>query len=84
MSLKGFPHSSAGKESACSAGDPSLIPGSGSSPGEGKSYPPQCSGLESSMDCVVCIVHGVAKSQTRLSDFHLYLLVYLGDDLRKH
>ena len=31
----GFPHSSIGKESACSAGDPGLIPGSGKSPGEG-------------------------------------------------
>ena len=36
-------------------------------PGEGKGYPLQYSGLENSMDC---IVHGVAKSQTRLSDFH--------------
>ena len=39
MSLKGFPHSSAGKESACSAGDPGLIPGLGRSSGEGISYP---------------------------------------------
>ena len=36
---------------------------------KGKGYPPQYSGLENSMDC---IVKGVAKSQTRLSDFHLY------------
>ena len=35
--------------------------------GEGKGYPLQYSGLENSMDC---IVHGVAKSQTQLSDFH--------------
>ena len=35
----GFPHSSVGKESACSAGDPSSIPGSGRSPGEGIGYP---------------------------------------------
>ena len=34
----GFPHSSVGKEIACSAGDRSLIPGSGRSPGEGVSY----------------------------------------------
>ena len=33
----GFPHSSVGKESACNAGDPNLIPGSGRSPGEGNS-----------------------------------------------
>ena len=40
---KGFPGSSAGKESACSAGDPGSILGWGSSPGEGMGYPPQCS-----------------------------------------
>ena len=39
----GFPGSSAGKESACNAGDPGLIPGSGSSPGEGMGYPLQYS-----------------------------------------
>ena len=39
----GFPHSSAGKESACNAGDPSLIPGSGRSAGEGIGYPLQYS-----------------------------------------
>ena len=52
---------SVGKESACNAGNLSSIPGLGRSPGEGKSYPIQCSGLENSMDC---IVHGVTKSQT--------------------
>ena len=44
-----------------------MIPGLGRSPGEGKGCPLQYSGLENSMDC---IVHGVAKSWTRLSDFH--------------
>ena len=34
-----FPDSSAGKESSCNAGDPSLIPGSGRSTGEGIGYP---------------------------------------------
>ena len=67
METKGFPDGSVGEESACSAGDPSLIPGLGRSPGEGKGYPLQCSGLENSTDCVV---HGVAKSWTWLSDFH--------------
>ena len=43
-----------------------LIPGLGRSPGEGKGYPLQYSGLENSMDS---IVHGVAKSQTGQSDF---------------
>ena len=60
----GLPCGSAGKESTCNAGDLGLIPGLGKSPGEGKGYPFQYSGLENSMDC---IVHGVAKSQTRLS-----------------
>ena len=63
----GFSYGSAGKESTCNAGDLALIPGLGRSPGEGKGYPLQYSGLENSMDC---IVHGVAKSQTWLSDFH--------------
>ena len=69
----GFPCGSAGKESACSVRDLGWIPGLGRSPGEGKGYPLQYSGLENSMDC---IVHGVTKSQTQLSDFHfqLYLL----------
>ena len=64
---KDFPDNSAGKESACNAGDTGLIPGSGRSPGEGIGYPLQDSGLENPMDCTV---HGVAKSRTRLSDFH--------------
>ena len=55
----GFPCGSAGKESACNVGDLGLIPGLERSPGEGKAYPLQYSGLENSMDC---IVHGVAKS----------------------
>ena len=64
-----FPHSSVGEESACNAGDPGLIPGLGRSPGEGKGYPLQYPGLENSMDYTV---HGVTKSQTRLSDFHFH------------
>ena len=39
----GFPASSAGKESACNAGDPGSIPGTGRSPGEKIGYPLQCS-----------------------------------------
>ena len=54
----GFPDSSVGKESACNAGDTGSIPGLGRSPGKGKGYPLQYSGLENSMDC---IVHGVTK-----------------------
>ena len=62
----GFPGASAGKESACNVGNLGLITGLGRSPGEGKGYPCQYSGLENSMDY---IVHGVTKSWTRLSDF---------------
>ena len=47
-------------------GDLSSIPGLERSPAGGNSYPLQYSGLENSMDC---IVHGVAKSQTQLSNF---------------
>ena len=48
----GFPGGSDGKESAYKAGDLGLIPGSERSPGEGKGYPLQYSGLENSMDCI--------------------------------
>ena len=67
-----FPDGSVGKESTCYAGDRSLIPGLGRSPGEEIGYPLQYSGLENPMDC---IVHWVTKSQTRLSnfDFNCYL-----------
>ena len=64
---RGFPCGSPGKESACNAGDLGSVPGLERSPREGKGYLLQYSGLENSMDC---IVHGVAKSQTRLSRFH--------------
>ena len=63
-----FPDSSVGKES-CNARDPGSIPGLGRCPGERKGYPLQYSGLENSMDC---IVPGVAKSWTRLSNFHFH------------
>ena len=69
----GFPGGSAGKESACRAGDPALIPGLGRSPGEGKGYPLQYSGLENSMDCVV---DGVANSWTRLSHTLTFTFMY--------
>ena len=66
---KGFPGNSAGKESACNAGDPSSVPGLGRSPGEGNGYPLQYYCLGNSMDCVL---HGVTKSWTGLSDFHFH------------
>ena len=73
----GLPCGSAGKESACNAGRLDLIPGLGRSPGEGNSYPLQYSGLENSMDCVV---PGVTKSRTRLSDFQFVEWVLVGDN----
>ena len=57
--------SSVGKESVCNAGDPGSIPEWGRPPGEGNGYPLQYSGLENSRNCIVL---GVAKSRTRLSD----------------
>ena len=106
----GSPCSSAGKESACNAGDLGSTPGLGKSPGEGKGYPLQYSWaslvaqlvknlpamqetwvqplgwedpLEKGMATrsrilawrIPCIVHGVAKSRTRLSDFHFFRAV---------
>ena len=56
----GFPGGSAGKKSACNVGNLDWIPGLGRSPGEGKGFPLQYSGLEN-------LVHGVAKSQTQQS-----------------
>ena len=61
LTALGFPGGSARTESTCNARD------LGSIPGKGNAYPLQYSGLDNFMDC---IVHWVAKSQTRLSDFH--------------
>ena len=72
--VHGFPHKSVGKESARSAGHPSLIPGLGRSAGEGIGYPVQYSGLKNSKDC---IVHGVEKSRTRLSNLHLHFHIFM-------
>ena len=69
-STPGFPCDLAGKEFACNEGDLGLIPGLGRSSGEGKGHPLQYSGLENFMDC---ILHGVAKSRTLLSDFHFFV-----------
>ena len=68
-SYLGFPGGSDGKESACNAGDPGSIPGSGRSPGEGNGNPLQYSCLENSKDTGAwqALVHGVAKSWTQLS-----------------
>ena len=65
-----FPGGSVGKESTCNAGDLGLIHGLGRSPGEGKGYLFQYSGLENSTDRGAwwAMVHGVASSQIQLSD----------------
>ena len=69
LCIWGFAGGLASKEFSCSVGDMSSIPRSGRSPGEENGCPPQYSGLENFMDC---IVHGVTKSQTQLSDFHFH------------
>ena len=65
---QGFPHSSVGKESACSAVDPGSNPGLGRSPGEGNGNPLQYSPLENPMDrCDWWATdHRIAKNQTQL------------------
>ena len=70
----GFPGGSDGKESACNVVNLGSIPGLGRSLGEGNGYPLQYSCLENSMDIGAwqATVHGVTKSQTRLSDFHFH------------
>ena len=62
--IYGFPCSSVGKESACSAGDPSSIPGLGKSPREGNGNPFQYPYLENLTDRGAwwAAVHGFAKS----------------------
>ena len=64
-----FPDGSAGKESACNAGDLVWIPGSGRSPQKGNGNPLQYSCLDSSM----ATVHGIAESYMteRLTHFHI-------------
>ena len=61
--MLGFPCSSFGKESACSAGDLGLIPGLGRSSGEENGNPLQYSCLENPMDRGVwqATVHGVTR-----------------------
>ena len=74
-----FPSGSDGKESACSAGDPGSIPGSGRFPGEENINPLQYSCLENPVDGEAwqATVHGVTKSQTWLSDFTFRDLIYI-------
>ena len=70
----GFPHSSVGTLSACNSGDPGLIPGSGSSPGEGNGNPHQYSRLGNPMDrgAWQAIVLGVVRVEHDLATKLLY------------
>ena len=74
---QGFPGGSEVKASAWNAGDLGSIPGLGRSPGEGNGNPLQYSCLENPMEggAWQAIVHGVAKSRTRLSDFTYSLII---------
>ena len=65
MDLLGFPGRSVGKESACNAGDPGSIPGSGRSPGEGIGYPLQYSWVS----LVVQLVNNLPAMQETLVQF---------------
>ena len=72
-----FPCSSDGKESACSAGDPGSIPGSGRSPGEGNGNPLQYSFLENPMNrgAWQATVHGGHKESDTTERLHYYLFM---------
>ena len=88
-SILGFPCGSPGKESACNVGDLGSVPGLGRSLGEGNGTALQYSCLENPVDGGAwwAIVHGVSRSQIRLSDFTLmnqqqnYLLEILTPEL---
>ena len=77
----GFPGGSASKESACNAGDLGLIPGLERSLGKGKGYPLQYCVLENSMNCMV---HGVAKSRTQLSNIQQNRIVFCIHTVSQH
>ena len=81
--VEDFPGGSDGKVSVYNAGDLGSVPGLGRSPGEGNDNPLQYYCLENPMDrgAWQATVHGVAKSQTRLSDFTFLSLVTFCDNL---
>ena len=72
--MRGFPGGSVVKNPTANTGDVGLIPGLGRSAGEGNGTPLQYSCLENPMDGGAwwATVHGVAKSQTQLSDFTFF------------
>ena len=77
----GFPGGSANKESACNAGDLGSVLGLGRFAREGKGHPLHYSGLVNPMDC---IVPGVAKNPTQLSNFHFHLHFHKAIGKPKH
>ena len=83
QSLKGFPCSSAGKKSACNVGDLGSIPGLGRSPGEGKGYPFQYSGLESSFHGLYspggCRELDTSEQISLFLFFNIHLFILIGD-----
>ena len=82
---KGFPGGSAGKESTCTAGDLGLIPGLGRSPGEGKGYPLQYSGLKNSIDCKSQRVRHDWATELNWTDESEYeSCSFLSDSLQPH
>ena len=80
LTILGYLYGSVGKESACKCGRPGFISWVWKTIGEGKVYPLQCSGLENPIDKV----HGVAKSGTRLSYFHLTYITLCGNKNKGH
>ena len=74
--MKGFPGGSEGEESAYNAADPDSIPGLEGYPGDRNGNPLQYSCLENPMDRAWwATVHGLAKSQTRLTDQHFSFFI---------
>ena len=81
MFCKGFPGSSRGKKSACSAGNLGSIPGLGRSPGEENGNPLQYSCLENSMDkgAWQAIAHGSqrVRHECFVKDFHIFIYLFI-------
>ena len=78
----GFHCGSAGKKSTCNVGGQGLILGWEDPLEKGQTtHSLQYAGLENSMDC---IVQGIAKSQTRLSDFHFTIFLVALHKLKVH
>ena len=84
---EGFCGGSDGKESACNAREPGLVPGLGRPPGAGNENPPQYFRLENPMDRGAwwAIVHRVTKSRTQLKQLNTYMIqATVNKDLAKN